>query len=240
MGEAKPKPLPDIHVDAASLTQTEVTDMDAAPLPDPNTQIEAFMGEAWRRQNIREAWETREAPTKAEREYKIPNARKGETFEGAVRGKYDWGGEEEDPEFTEAYHNDVGAEIMDYASSDGERKFTVYITLEDIDFVSSDAMDITLGDDGRSAKFTVVMPDGKRFFTVPPALLKRPVKSPKIIRQRGKDTVKLKFTKVETRTWGPCFENYHEVYGGKSDAQDLAERTALAKAHAEATKNNPQ
>ena len=94
------KRLPDINVDAEALVKEEVIAMDKAPLPDPNTQIDAFMDEAWRRQCIREAWETREAPKKAEASYSIPNARPGETFEGPVRGKYDWA--DEAPEFQNA------------------------------------------------------------------------------------------------------------------------------------------
>ena len=126
------------------------------------------------------------------------------------------------------------------ASSDGDRKFTVYITLEDIDFVSADKMTLALSEDARSAKFTVDMPDGRRFFTVPASLLKRPVKNPKIIRQRGKDTVKLKFTKCEERTWGPCFENYHEVYGAKTDAMELKESMEKKRAWDKRNTNNPK
>ena len=48
------KRLPDINVDAEALVKEEVIAMDKAPLPDPNTQIDAFMDEAWRRQCIRE------------------------------------------------------------------------------------------------------------------------------------------------------------------------------------------
>ena len=33
---------------------------------------------------------------------------------------------------------------MDYSSSDGDKKFTVYLTLEDIDHVSSEKMSLTL------------------------------------------------------------------------------------------------
>lgn len=232
MSENVEKRLQEIDVDAEALTREEVVAMDKAQLPDPNTQIEAFMDEAWRRQCIREAWETREAPKRPERTYAIPNAIPGETYEGNVRGKYDW--TDEEPEFRDAPVNDVGAEIMDYSSSDGDRKFSVYITLEDIDHVSSEKMTLTLGDSKRDAKFTVDMPDGRRFFTASAALLKREVRNPKIIRKRGKDTVVLKFTKCEERTWGPCFENYHEIFPapGRTMAQDIRERLQNKKASA--------
>ena len=120
---------------------------------------------------------------------------------------------------------------MDYSSSDGDKKFTVYLTLEDIDHVSSEKMSLTLDEaTKRRARFTVDMPDGRRFFTASAALLKREVRNPKIIRKRGKDTVVLKFTKCEERTWGPCFENYTEIFGtpGRTMTQELRER-ALAK-----------
>ena len=68
----------------------------------------------------------------------------------------------------------------------------------------------------------------------------RPVKNPKIIRQRGKDTVKLKFTKCEERTWGPCFENYHEVYGEKTAAMELKESMEKKRAWDKRTANNPK
>jgi hypothetical protein len=104
MSENVEKRLQEIDVDAEALTREEVVAMDKAQLPDPNTQIEAFMDEAWRRQCIREAWETREAPKRPERTYAIPNAIPGETYEGNVRGKYDWTNEE--PEFRDAPVND--------------------------------------------------------------------------------------------------------------------------------------
>ena len=116
---------------------------------------------------------------------------------------------------------------MDYSSSDGDKKFTVYLTLEDIDHVSSEKMSLTLDEaTKRRARFTVDMPDGRRFFTVPDTLLKREVRNPKILRKRGRDTVLLKFTKCEERTWGPCFENYHEIFPapGRTMAQDIRER----------------
>lgn len=230
--EEEPKKCYDIDVDAEALTREEVTAMDAEKLPDPNKDIEAFMDEAWRRQEIRGAWETREAPPKPESHWKIPNARPEERFEGAVRGKYDW--DNEDSQIRDAELNETkgGAEIMDYASSDGDKKFSVYITLEDIDHVSSEKMTLTLDETKRRARFQVDMPDGRRFFTVSDTLLKREVKNPKIIRKRGQDKVVLKFTKCEERTWGPCFENYHEIYpsaGGRTMAQDMRERMEARK-----------
>ena len=75
---------------------------------------------------------------------------------------------------------------------------------------------------------------------VPPALLKRPVKNPKIIRQRGKDTIKLKFTKCEERTWGPAFEGYDGIYGEKTKAQQLRESMEKKLAHDRRTANNPR
>jgi len=271
-------------VDAAKLTRRQVESLARKPYPDPGVEPEAFADEAWRRQGIRDAWETRAAPERPEsarargvarassmraaarrpssatHRYAIANARPGEAFEGKVRGKsqsrawcenlgerreaalprrasrrspslsprpplstfgqaaptraclrYDWASADPLDAFEDAAEGDAGAEIRDYATSDGHKCFCVYVDLAGVDRVPASALRVELDASGRRATFTADLPAGRRVFRAPPALLQREVRAARVVRKGG-DRVLLKFVKAQPRPWGAVFEGYGDVY----------------------------
>jgi len=247
-------------VDAAKLTRRQVESLARKPYPDPGIEPEAFADEAWRRQGIRDAWETRAAPKRPESAYAIANARPGEAFEGKVRGKsqsrawcenlggrreaalprrtsrsqpvaftsstfehlgqaaagraclrYDWASADPLDAFEDAAEGDAGAEIRDYATSDGHKCFCVYVDLAGVDRVPASALRVELDASGRRVTFTADLPTGRRVFRAPPALLQREVRAAHVVRKGG-DRVLLKFVKAQPRLWGAVFEGYGDVY----------------------------
>mmetsp|Transcript_20658 Transcript_20658/g.61597 ORF Transcript_20658/g.61597 Transcript_20658/m.61597 type:complete len:220 (+) Transcript_20658:165-824(+) len=198
-------------VDAAKLTRRQVESLARKPYPDPGIEPEAFADEAWRRQGIRDAWETRAAPERPESAYAIANARPGEAFEGKVRGKYDWASADPLDAFEDAAEGDAGAEIRDYATSDGHKCFCVYVDLAGVDRVPASALRVELDASGRRVTFTADLPTGRRVFRAPPALLQREVRAAHVVRKGG-DRVLLKFVKAQPRLWGAVFEGYGDVY----------------------------
>ena len=72
-------------VDVAGRTRKRFEALEREAYPDPGAEPEACADEAWRRQSVRDAWETREAEPRPESSYRIANARPEERFEGAVR-----------------------------------------------------------------------------------------------------------------------------------------------------------
>lgn len=92
----------------------------------------------------------------------------------------------------------LGAKISDYAWGDGEKKATVYVTLDGLDDLPDEAIDLKLVGP-REVSMTVAFPSIMRMLE-----LKRTygeVDSVKSIRKKGKNQVVIKLVKKDPSPW---------------------------------------
>merc|ERR1712118_518418 len=120
---------------------------------------------------------------------------KGPEYAGTVTGKYNW----DDTTKGKAADDDVkGEAISKYSWSDGKKLVSIYIELEGLDDVADDALTTTSGE--KEVTLTIASIGGKkRTFSM--SSLSNEIDGVKLVRKPGKNTVVLKLTKKEEKSW---------------------------------------
>lgn len=115
---------------------------------------------------------------------------------GYEQGKYSWSGDGE--KSIKAASDVLGAKISDYAWGDGEKKASVYVTLDGLDELPDDAISLELAGP-RDVKLTITFSTVQR--TLELAGTYGEVEAVKYLRKPGKNQIVLKLTKKKATTW---------------------------------------
>merc|ERR1719460_292924 len=125
-------------------------------------------------------------------------AKKPESWEGTVSGKYNW---DDTANKKDADADVQGEAISKYAWSDGKKAVSIYIELEGLDDVKEDQLSSTNGE--TDVTFTIAAIGGKkRVFTM--ANLSNEIDGVKIVQKPGKNTVVRNFKRSEFSLWQTC------------------------------------
>jgi len=129
------------------------------------------------------------------KENEAPVENKGPEYSGTVSGKYNW----DDSTKTKAADDDVkGEAISKYSWSDGKKVVSIYIELDGLDDVADDALSTTSGE--KEVSLVIAALAGKkRSFSM--SNLANEIDGVKLVRKPGKNTVVLKLTKKEEKSW---------------------------------------
>jgi len=112
------------------------------------------------------------------------------------KGKYNWSGDGDKP--MKAASDVLGAKISDYAWGDGEKKASVYVTLEGLADAGDDAVVASVVAP-RHVRLVVTLPSGTRSLDLQP--LYADVDSVKVLRKPAKSQVVLKLLKKAPKEW---------------------------------------
>mmetsp|Transcript_13494 Transcript_13494/g.28135 ORF Transcript_13494/g.28135 Transcript_13494/m.28135 type:complete len:159 (+) Transcript_13494:106-582(+) len=153
-----------------------------------------------------------ETKAKIEADEKLDEPEKtGPEYVGCAKGKYKWG---KDVPNKQGADDDVSGDIITkYGWADGKKTVSIYVELDGLDAVPDDA--ITVESSARDVSLRIkavgTPPRTKRFKLVN---LANEIEGVKLVRKSGKNTVTLRLSKKEEKSWWKLEANSASGFGG--------------------------
>jgi len=139
---------------------------------------------------------------------------KAETYGGVVAGKYQW--DKDGPGKKDADADMAGEAITKYAWSDGKKMVSVYVELPGLDDVPEDKISVTSGENRASLTIEAIgNPPKKKRLSLNG--LSEEINGAKFTKKTGKNTVVLKLTKKEEKSWWQLLDKTSGVGGDDDD-----------------------
>ncbi|KAJ8608932.1 hypothetical protein CTAYLR_005312 [Chrysophaeum taylorii] len=115
---------------------------------------------------------------------------------GYEKGKYAWSVDGE--KTTKAANDVLGSKISDYAWGDGEKKASIYVSLDGLDELPDDAIELKLVS-ARAIELIITFATTKRILEIKD--ITADVDAAKLLRKKGKNQVVVKLTKKKVAPW---------------------------------------